>query len=201
MESALTFGEWLKRRRGGLGLTQKELAELVGYAPVTLRKIEADELRPSREMAERLAEALRVSTSERAAFVRFARDQAQANEADLEALALPLPFGTNSNVTDCALFTASSRFTVPLIRETRVTNAVPDLLVSARLVARTTDSSEEPGAFGARNSPVLEIVAPALTGKSQITRVSVVPLTVAVNCSVSPNASVASCGHSWTCQP
>lgn len=94
MESALTFGEWLKRRRGGLGLTQKELAKQVGYAEVTLRKIEADELRPSREMAERLAEALRVPTSERAAFVRFARDDAQGNVANLETMLLPVPSGT-----------------------------------------------------------------------------------------------------------
>ena len=38
MNTALTFGAWLKRRRGGLGLTQKELAQQVGYAEVTLRK-------------------------------------------------------------------------------------------------------------------------------------------------------------------
>jgi WD40 repeat protein/transcriptional regulator with XRE-family HTH domain len=94
MESALTFGEWLKRRRGGLGLTQKELARQVGYAEVTMRKIEADELRPSREMAERLAEALRVAAVERAAFVRFARDEGQGSEPDLETMALPIPSGT-----------------------------------------------------------------------------------------------------------
>ena len=94
MESALTFGEWLRRRRGGLGLTQKELARQGGYAEVTMRKIEADELRPSREMAERLAGALRVPAAERAAFVRFARDEGQGSEPSLETMLLPVPSNT-----------------------------------------------------------------------------------------------------------
>ncbi len=91
MQAALTFGEWLKRRRGGLGLTQKELARQVGYAEVTLRKIEADELRPSREMAQRLAEALQVPEDERARFVHFARDEGQWDKPDLETAVLPIP--------------------------------------------------------------------------------------------------------------
>ena len=76
MTAALTFGEWLKRRRMSLGLTQKELARQVGYAPVTLRKVEADELRPSGQMARKLAEALELAPEEQAQFVRFARDEA-----------------------------------------------------------------------------------------------------------------------------
>ncbi len=76
MEDAQTFGDWLKQRRKGLRLTQKELAQEVGYAEVTLRKVEADELRPSRELAERLAEALRVPSQEHAWFLRLARAEA-----------------------------------------------------------------------------------------------------------------------------
>lgn len=78
MVKELTFGEWLKRRRGGLGLTQKELARRIGYAEVTLRKVEANEVRPSRQMAELLAEALETSADERAEFVRFARGENDA---------------------------------------------------------------------------------------------------------------------------
>ena len=69
-----TFGSWLKQRRRGLHLTQKELAQEVGYAEVTLRKVEADELRPSRELAQRLAEALQIPVAERTQFLRLARD-------------------------------------------------------------------------------------------------------------------------------
>lgn len=52
-----------------------------GYTPVKQRQFKVEELRPSRELAERLAEALRVSTAERPARARLTRDQAQANEA------------------------------------------------------------------------------------------------------------------------
>ncbi len=74
--AALTFGEWVKWRRRTLGLTQKELAYAVGYALVTLRKVEADELRPSAEMAKKLAAALLVEPHLQPDFVRFARDEA-----------------------------------------------------------------------------------------------------------------------------
>src|SRR5512145_869834 len=91
MKDVLTFGGWLKRRRGGLGLTQKELARQIGYAEVTLRKVEADEVRPSRQMAEELAEALRIPAEERAQFVRFARHESAWDEAALQGQFLPLP--------------------------------------------------------------------------------------------------------------
>ena len=47
----------------------------MGYAPVTLRKVEADELRPSGQMAKKLAETLELTPEEQAQFVRFARDE------------------------------------------------------------------------------------------------------------------------------
>ena len=83
MTAALTFGGWLKRRRMSLGLTQKELARQVGYALVTLRKVEADELRPSGQMARKLAEALELAPEEQAQFVRFARDEAHWDDLRL----------------------------------------------------------------------------------------------------------------------
>jgi len=42
-----TFGAWLKTRRRACDVTQKELARAVGCAEITIRKIEADQLRPS----------------------------------------------------------------------------------------------------------------------------------------------------------
>jgi transcriptional regulator with XRE-family HTH domain len=75
MYEELTFGAYLKRRRGSLGLTQRRLAQRVGCAEVTIRKFEADELRPSGQLAERLADALNVPPEERRQFIRFARDE------------------------------------------------------------------------------------------------------------------------------
>jgi WD40 repeat protein/serine/threonine protein kinase/DNA-binding XRE family transcriptional regulator len=73
MATALSFGVLAKNRRRELGLTQDELARRVGCAPITIRKIEADDLRPSIQIAERMAMALNIPLEERAAFVKLAR--------------------------------------------------------------------------------------------------------------------------------
>ena len=72
-----------------MGLTQKELARQVGYALVTLRKVEADELRPSGQMARKLAEALELAPEEQAQFVRFARDEAYWDDLCCQTISSP----------------------------------------------------------------------------------------------------------------
>ncbi len=67
------FGQQVRQRRRSLDLTQEELARRVGCAAITLRKIEAGDLRPSQQIAERLAMALAIPLDERADFVRQAR--------------------------------------------------------------------------------------------------------------------------------
>jgi hypothetical protein len=54
MDPITSFGEWLRRRRKALGLTQAELADQAGCVTGTIRSIEADARRPSRQLAERL---------------------------------------------------------------------------------------------------------------------------------------------------
>src|SRR5579859_2848444 len=68
-----SFGNWLRQRRKALDLTQFDLADQVGCSVVTIRKIEADERRPSKQIAERLADVLAISLDERSEFVAFAR--------------------------------------------------------------------------------------------------------------------------------
>ncbi|MEZ4672416.1 MAG: tetratricopeptide repeat protein [Anaerolineae bacterium] len=67
------FGNWLKQRRKTLDLTQTELAERVGCAPVTVKKIEMGSRRPSKQIAERLAAVLEIEPSTQSTFVAFAR--------------------------------------------------------------------------------------------------------------------------------
>ncbi|MBZ5625278.1 MAG: helix-turn-helix domain-containing protein [Acidobacteriia bacterium] len=81
MNGERPFGHWLSDRRRTLHLTQAELARRVGCATVTLQKIEADERRPSKDMAGWLAEALRVKSEDRAAFVEFARFETPSSRA------------------------------------------------------------------------------------------------------------------------
>jgi transcriptional regulator with XRE-family HTH domain len=65
MTDETSFGHCLERRRRALDLTQEALAQRVGCAAETLRKIEADARRPSRQIAERLAEVLELPAAER----------------------------------------------------------------------------------------------------------------------------------------
>lgn len=69
----ISFGEWLRQRRHILDLTQQELADQVGCARITLRRIEAGALKPSKELAQILLEKLGVPEAERDIWLRFAR--------------------------------------------------------------------------------------------------------------------------------
>ena len=81
----VAFGEWLKRRRGGLGLTQEQLAQQLNCSTSALRKFESEERRPSAEVVEQLADIFNLPPAERKSFLRFARGDWQAiSEGDYE---------------------------------------------------------------------------------------------------------------------
>jgi predicted ATPase/transcriptional regulator with XRE-family HTH domain len=81
----LSFGYWVRRRRKALDLTQTELAGQVFCALSTIKKIELDERRPSRQMAERLAECLHIRDKEREVFLKAA-----SAEVSFDQLSLPV---------------------------------------------------------------------------------------------------------------
>src|SRR5262245_47116072 len=85
MDRETSFGRWLRARRRALDLTQSDLARRVGCAVVTIRKLEADERRPSRQIAERLADGLMVATDQRAAVITLARSEPYLDSAPTEA--------------------------------------------------------------------------------------------------------------------
>lgn len=68
-----SFGAWLKRRRKELDLTQAALAQRAGCSAAAIRKIEANERKPSQQLAELLAKELGISDTEKKAFLQFAR--------------------------------------------------------------------------------------------------------------------------------
>ena len=78
MSDPLSFGEWLKRRRKALDLTQQALADLAHCSIVTIRKIESSDLAPSKQLAQALAIALDVPEADRAVFIQFARSRDEA---------------------------------------------------------------------------------------------------------------------------
>jgi transcriptional regulator with XRE-family HTH domain len=69
----ILFGEWLHQRRRLLDLTQQALANQVGCAHITLRRIESGTLKPSKELALILLEKLGAPQADREAWLRFAR--------------------------------------------------------------------------------------------------------------------------------
>jgi predicted ATPase/DNA-binding XRE family transcriptional regulator len=68
-----SFGDWLRQHRKALDLTQRDLADQAGCAEVTIRQIERGVRRPSRQIAERMADVLAIAPEERTAFMSFAR--------------------------------------------------------------------------------------------------------------------------------
>ncbi|MFN2197917.1 MAG: ATP-binding protein [Anaerolineales bacterium] len=93
-----SFGYWLKRRRKALDLTQAALADRVGCAVVTIKKIEADERRPSRQIAARLAEALAIPEQEQEAFIQTARGLQAVHRLEMAQEPLQAP-ATAANAT------------------------------------------------------------------------------------------------------
>ncbi|MCA9899966.1 MAG: XRE family transcriptional regulator [Anaerolineales bacterium] len=83
LDETYSFGYWVKRRRKALDLTQQALANCVGCASVTLKKIEADERRPSASMATRLADCLGIEPDDRPSFLAIALGQQPADSLTL----------------------------------------------------------------------------------------------------------------------
>jgi predicted ATPase/transcriptional regulator with XRE-family HTH domain len=93
MDIGASFGAWLKRRRKQLDLTQEALAEQIGCSVATIQKIEADERRPSRQMAELLAQRLAIPPAERATFLKVARGELRVSRlADAAPATISAPF-------------------------------------------------------------------------------------------------------------
>jgi predicted ATPase/transcriptional regulator with XRE-family HTH domain len=87
MAEAISFGNWIRTRRRALDLTQEALAAGVGCSVSAVRKIEADERRPSRQVAELLADTLQIPPAERSTFLKVAR--MELGYERLETLAEP----------------------------------------------------------------------------------------------------------------
>src|SRR5512138_3263663 len=102
METTDSFGYWIRRQRKALDLTQQALAGRVGCSVAAIKKIEGDERRPSRQIAERLADILGVPASQREIFLEVARGLRPVDQLSLarepavptQARHSPLPTGT-----------------------------------------------------------------------------------------------------------
>ncbi len=69
----LTFGQWVKQQRKAAGLRQDDLAQKVACSLIMIKKIEADQRRPSRQIAELLAQRLHIPSDQQEEFLLLAR--------------------------------------------------------------------------------------------------------------------------------
>lgn len=105
-----SFGNWVKRRRKSLDLTQQELARKVGCSLATIVKIEADERRPSRQIANLLASHLEIPADQHEQFLKVARQEKSTANLDsipplslLEPVSVPKPYHSHLPVSPTPL--------------------------------------------------------------------------------------------------
>jgi predicted ATPase/transcriptional regulator with XRE-family HTH domain len=145
IDSDLTFGAWLRRRRRALDLTREDLAARAGCSISALRKFEADELRPSKSLAELLAGTLGIAPEDRIAFVRFARDTTGDDET---LLAIP---------------------TVSLDRAPVSSSGLSNLPTSATpIIGRETELAEVGNLLRRSETRLVTLTGPGGTGKTRL---------------------------------
>src|SRR5262249_40796212 len=91
MDAETSFGRWLQQRRRLLDLTQEELARRAQCSVGTIRKIEADERRPSKVIAYRLADCLGGAAAGPSTFILFARIAPSSKRPAVPPSRQPLP--------------------------------------------------------------------------------------------------------------
>src|SRR4030095_7357138 len=77
MPESISFGAWLRQKRRALDLTQKAFADQIGCAEITVRRMEADDYKPSTALALVLLEKLGIPEPERTQWVHFSRGLAE----------------------------------------------------------------------------------------------------------------------------
>jgi predicted ATPase/transcriptional regulator with XRE-family HTH domain len=158
MDEDLSFGQWLRQRRKALDLTQRELARLAGCAEGTIRKLEADILQPSKQLAERLADNCAVPPAERAAFIAFARSQS-ISERVAEGLG-------GSSWTPALPRHGILPTTAPV--ETRPLSHSPLPIPLTRLIGRGLDVAAIRGMLRRADVRLLNLTGPPGVGKTRL---------------------------------
>lgn len=164
MEYSVSFGSWLQRRRKSLDLTQQELAHRVGCSVDTIKKIETDMRRPSRQLAELLADQLELTAGERLAFVKAARSVLAAERLSAPRVLSAAPILAIPGTPEPPLNPYKG------LRAFQESDAA-DYFGRAALVQRLCDRLAEPSPL----ARFLAIVGPSGSGKSSVVQAGLLP--------------------------
>jgi WD40 repeat protein/DNA-binding XRE family transcriptional regulator len=183
IEQETSFGRWLKQRRKELDLTQFDLAERVGCSEDTIQKIEVGERRPSRQVAQLLAQQLEIPPEEWPAFVRGAR---AANEGGagggatevrpgLAVPSVPVPShpSNGSTLPPASIELSESVVVANPYKGLRAFHEAdaPDFFGREALTQRLRERLSEE----TQMSRFLAVVGPSGSGKSSVVRAGLVP--------------------------
>jgi predicted ATPase/transcriptional regulator with XRE-family HTH domain/Tfp pilus assembly protein PilF len=153
MDSSPSFGAWLRRRRKALDITQTELAHRAGCVVGTIRSIEADARRPSRQLGARLADELQLDTDARTAFINAARGVLSADQ-------LPMPRRTAASVEP------STPVGVPWHSFNHARVQLPTQPTA--LIGRETECAELDALLASHSCRLITIVGPGGIGKTRL---------------------------------
>lgn len=162
MDFTPPFGQWLKAQRARLDLTQSDLAHRLGYSVITLRKVEAGALKPSKQMISLLADHLGVPDVLRATFTKFALDLHALPPHVMNNLPLPMTalIGREKDVAAlCNLILARGQACVDAPRNQLVTLVGPPGVGKTRLAieaAQQLASRFADGVCWVELAPVIE---------------------------------------------
>src|SRR5215475_4114458 len=127
-DDVYSFGTWVRLRRLALVLSREDVAQQVGVAEVSIRKIEADERRPSPQVAALLAQQLQLVPETQALFVQVARGLLTVDQ-----LPPPIPGATGSAIVAPAVPPSAPAPTLP---SGTVTFLFTDIAASTQLWER-----------------------------------------------------------------
>jgi len=159
MGDIISLGLWIKRRRKALDLTQDELAQRIGCSLETVRKIEADARRPSREIAALLVDTLELAADERAAFIQAARAELGADRLAPPAQSVVRGAFVAAQAVSSAADTAAQR------RSTRPNNLPTP---PTPLIGREAELAQIAGRLAQRDCRLLCLVGPGGVGKTRL---------------------------------
>jgi predicted ATPase/DNA-binding XRE family transcriptional regulator len=145
MDSEISFGHWLQKRRKALDLTREELARKIGCSASALRKIETNVRHPSKQLAQILASTLDIPVDEHENFIKIARGE--------------LPLGrinSSSPLPDLRVFQSSQT----------ISNPIP--ILSTALIGRERELSALRQMLADPQCRLITLVGPGGIGKTSL---------------------------------